>query len=98
MEAQETDTIEPERVPPSSRRIWGRTLAALLVTLIPFLILGTAFEEQIAEFVKTERSPWTMAGIITAVLAGDMALPIPSSAVITYAGAQLGVLGGTICS
>jgi len=71
---------------------------ALLVPVVPFLLLGESFEEQVAAWVRQEWSPQTQFGLIVAALSTDILLPIPSSAVSTYAGGVLGFASGTLAS
>ncbi|GAB4151049.1 MAG: hypothetical protein Tsb009_26210 [Planctomycetaceae bacterium] len=58
----------------------------LAVPILPLLILGLSFEEQVADWLSVERSPGIHFFLIIAVLASDVFLPVPSSAVSTYAG------------
>lgn len=71
---------------------------ALLVPVVPFLLLGESFEEQVAAWVRQEWSPQTQFALIVAALSTDILLPIPSSAVSTYAGGVLGFVSGTLAS
>jgi uncharacterized membrane protein YdjX (TVP38/TMEM64 family) len=73
-------------------------IVVLAVPIVPFLAWGEQVELLLAAW--RERPPaWPLvaAGVI-ALLATDVFLPIPSSMVSTLAGAQLGVLGGTLAS
>ena len=58
----------------------------LAIPIVPLAILGLSFEEQVAEWLDTERHPALNFGLIVLALATDIFLPIPSSAVSTYAG------------
>lgn len=82
----------------STRSAWWKLLgiasAALLVPGIPFLLLGEQFEAAIAQVLQTSWSPQANFLIVVVVLSADLLLPIPSSAVSTFAGNSLGVLGG----
>ncbi|QDU39929.1 TVP38/TMEM64 family inner membrane protein YdjZ [Maioricimonas rarisocia] len=71
---------------------------ALLIPVVPFLLLGESFEAQVAAWVRQEWSPATQFSLIVASLATDILLPIPSSAVSTYAGGVLGFATGTLAS
>jgi uncharacterized membrane protein YdjX (TVP38/TMEM64 family) len=67
------------------------TFAVLLAIIVPFVLL----EEQItawttAAFEAARGQPWLGGGIILALLAGDVVLPVPSSVVSAFAGALLG--------
>lgn len=72
--------------------------AALAVPAVPFLLLGKAFEDQLATWLEHLNSSPRIAAAIVALLAADVLIPVPSSAVSTYAGAKLGVVGGTAAS
>ena len=58
----------------------------LAVPVIPLLFLGLSFEDEVTEWLAVERAPGLHFVLIVAVLATDIFLPIPSSAVSTYAG------------
>lgn len=59
---------------------------ALAVPIVPLLILGLSFEEQVAEWLNVDRHPALNFSLIVLALASDLFLPVPSSAVSTYAG------------
>ncbi len=65
-------------------------VVTILIAIIPFLILGEAFEEEIKEWFQKEWSQAQRFWLIVGLLAVDIALPIPSSAVSTYGGSILG--------
>jgi len=73
-------------------------VCALLVPLVPFAILGTAFEDRLLELLRTDRSPCAVFLLVGSLLAADILLPVPSSAIGTYAGATLGWFSGTAAS
>ena len=56
-------------------------LAASLfaVVLIPYLVLGSSFEESAAQVFREQTSPVILAGLGILLLAADVVLPIPSS-------------------
>jgi len=58
----------------------------LAVPIVPLLFLGVSFEEQFGDWLQAERSPGLHFVLIVGALATDIFLPIPSSAVSTYAG------------
>lgn len=65
--------------------------AVLLIPIFPFLLLGEAFEERVAQWSRRHLAGETADvgvkfGVVTGLLAADLFLPIPSSAVSTYAG------------
>ncbi len=68
------------------------------IPIVPFLWLGESFEHSLLDALRRPSSPATVAGWVIGLLAADMFLPVPSSAVITYAGGVLGIIGGTVVS
>ena len=70
----------------------------LAIPIVPFLLLGESFEAEVTAWMKAESATaeqikfWLIAG----VLATDIFLPIPASAVITYAGGVLGFWAATL--
>lgn len=70
----------------------------LLVPIVPFVLFGDELEAQIAAWLTPAPPPGTLAALVAGVLAVDIFLPIPSSAVSTLAGAKLGVGLGTAAS
>ena len=68
------------------------------IPIVPFLWLGESFEVGLLKSLREPSSPGVVAGWVIGLLAADMFLPVPSSAVITYAGGVLGVLAGTAVS
>jgi len=70
----------------------------LLVPLVPFLILGAAFESRLIELMESYSSAESIAGLVVALLSLDILLPVPSSGVITFAGKQLGAFPAGIWS
>ncbi len=73
-------------------------LLALAVPIVPFLALGESLDERIAAWLDPPPEPATVAAVTIAVLAVDVFLPVPSSLVSTFAGAQLGVVAATAAS
>ena len=72
--------------------------AVLLVPVAPLVVLGLSFEEQVEGWLGRE---WTAAArfaLIAGLLATDIVLPIPSSAVSTYGGGILGTWPATAAS
>jgi uncharacterized membrane protein YdjX (TVP38/TMEM64 family) len=76
-------------------RIWRLPLLIVAALLLPVLVLGLAFEEDVQRWVTREWSTATRFWVIVAALAGDILLPVPSSGVSTYAGGTLGIVAGT---
>lgn len=89
-----TDAHEEQKSPPRRRaavRWLLLSVAVLLAIIVPFVLL----EEQItawttSAFEAARGQPWLGGGIILALLAGDVVLPVPSSVVSAFAGALLG--------
>ncbi len=73
-------------------------LVTTVIAIVPFLVLGEAFEDQIKEWFQKEWSQGQRFWLIVGLLAVDIAIPIPSSAVSTYGGAILGFLPATFAS
>lgn len=88
----------PGATPHAVRKLLVLVFVALLAGVIPFLLLGSAFETQLQEWFAKNWSPTARFGLVIALLCADIVLPVPSSAVCTAAGAQLGLLPATIAS
>lgn len=74
-------------------------LILFAIPIVPFLWLGESFEQSLLDALRqSTASRTTMAGWIVGLLAADMFLPVPSSAVITYAGGGLGLVWGAAIS
>lgn len=60
----------------------------LLVPIVPFLILGEAFEQDVKDWFQSHGSQTDVIQVfgLLGVLASDIFFPIPSSAVMTFAG------------
>jgi uncharacterized membrane protein YdjX (TVP38/TMEM64 family) len=70
----------------------------LALVLVPFFLFGDVLA-QLAEWLLATRLPWWIAApVIALLLASDLFLPIPSSAVSTAAGVLFGFAGGTTVS
>jgi uncharacterized membrane protein YdjX (TVP38/TMEM64 family) len=73
-------------------------VGVLLIPLIPFLLMGSWFEpwlESLLDGSALETSMPVAFSSVVGILSADILLPIPSSAVCTFAGKQLGALTGT---
>jgi uncharacterized membrane protein YdjX (TVP38/TMEM64 family) len=68
------------------------------IPIVPVVWLGDSFEESLLKLLRDPSSPQIVATWVVGLLAADMFLPVPSSAVITYAGGVLGLTVGTIAS
>lgn len=86
---------------PGPRRLMRGLLvvgAALGVVIIPFAVLGLAFEERVETWLREDLSPASRFWLLAGLLATDILLPIPSSAVSTYGGGLLGTAAATLAS
>jgi len=72
--------------------------AVLLVPVVPFLAVGEQLEAELTGWFDETLSPGGAAMLIAGVLATDVFLPVPSSFVSTFGGAELGVALGTLAS
>lgn len=94
--------LNGETATPHTRLAFKRLLcvvaAVIAVPVIPFLILGSAFEDRISGWFQQPLSESTHFALIVAVLSSDIFLPVPSSMVSTYGGAVLGVTRATAAS
>ena len=73
-------------------------IGILLVPVIPFVAMGSWFEPWLEKLFGSERfdaSPVAAFTAVVGILAVDIALPVPSSAICTFAGKQLGAVLGT---
>lgn len=66
------------------------------VPIVPFLVLGASFEESLLLALKEPAAPGVICAWVAGLLAVDIFLPVPSSAIITYAGGVLGVGWATV--
>jgi uncharacterized membrane protein YdjX (TVP38/TMEM64 family) len=70
----------------------------LVVVIAPFMVFGEQLEAAAAHAVAAPSSAPALGLLCIALLALDIALPIPSSVVATTSGAALGFWGGFICN
>ncbi len=68
------------------------------IPVVPFLWLGESFEQSLLKGLHEPSSPLVVSAWVAGLLAADMFLPVPSSAVITYAGGALGLIQATLVS
>ena len=81
------------------RKLALLSLALVAVPVFPLLLLGLSFEDRIEQWVSaTALPPAGRFGVIVGLLAGDILLPVPSSAVTTWGGGVLGVGWATLAS
>lgn len=88
-------------MPPRTRRaprLLLLTLAVLLAPVVPALFWGEAFAGAVERWQTAPPSDTLLAAAVTALLACDMLLPIPSTPLITLSGARLGWATGALCS
>ena len=69
--------------------------ALLLIPIVPFVLWGSNLSNWVQQRLEHAGTPATAASLVVLLLATDIALPIPSSMVATWAGARLGWLWGT---
>lgn len=70
-------------------------LVLLGTIIVPFILWGEALERAILEWMRAGPSTGTSALVLVGLLASDVLLPIPSSAVAVAAGMRFGMAGGT---
>jgi len=81
-----------------TQRLLLLIVGVLLIPIIPFVVMGAWFEPWLESLLSNSglnASPMIAFGSVVGILAIDILLPIPSSAVCTFAGKQLGVIAGT---
>lgn len=79
------------------RTVWrpiALVAVLLAIPIVPFLLFGPSLERVTEDWLEQSQSPGSIALLVTGILATDVFLPIPSSFVNTYAGAQLGIALG----
>jgi uncharacterized membrane protein YdjX (TVP38/TMEM64 family) len=67
----------------------------MAIPIVPFLWLGEPFEQSLLKALK-QPSKDAVAYWVIGLLAADIFLPVPSSAVITYGGGKLGIAVGAV--
>ena len=82
-----------------TQRLLLLIVAVLLIPVIPFVLLGSWLEPWLESLLDGSASnaslPIAFAAVV-GILTVDILLPIPSTAVCTFAGKQLGAMPGTI--
>jgi uncharacterized membrane protein YdjX (TVP38/TMEM64 family) len=78
------------------RAAWPLVLGVIALVLLPLIVLGFGFEDQVGQLIERTVDPVTFAVATIVVLAGDVLLPVPSSLVNTLAGSRLGIVVGTL--
>jgi 3-dehydroquinate synthase len=88
--------------PPTTGNPWLRPLLLITVVLVVPLLLLAAWGESFALVAQRwQTNPparWVIAAAVTAILASDVFLPVPSGPISTLAGSQLGFVLGTAVS
>lgn len=101
IEGLEAMVDTPAEAPGPTRR-WGWVRLVLLLAafvLVPFAVMGSWLDQQIVPLLSPGRlHPLVLAGVLCALLASDILLPIPSSVVSTACGYLLGFWGGALVS
>ena len=78
---------------------WALLATGLLAAiLVPFFLYETEITAWTEELLESERSQWTVAGLLGLLLASDVLLPVPSSLISTGCGYVLGAVIGTVVS
>lgn len=87
-------------MPPAHRLLRWTAVGAIVVlfVLLPFVVFERGINDWTVQQFRTSTQPAWTAGIVVALLAADVVLPIPSSLVSTAAGARLGFLLGAAAS
>ncbi len=94
-------TEAPHRAENTAGQAHARTARPLAVTLalvvlvlavpiVPFVLAGPALEDRVRGWFHGGFSPAATAGMVVALLAADVLLPVPSSFVSTFAAGVLG--------
>ena len=87
-----------ERKPTRTEARWRWTALVVLILiliLVPFALFGERLDEWSKAFLEHSRSdPWLTRALVIGLLAVDIFLPVPSSAVSTFAGVSLGLWDG----
>lgn len=74
---------------PASARLLLWLCLALLIPIVPFMILGESFEQQLLSWMQSGLPDSQIALGLAGLLTVDLLLPVPSTAVTTYAGGIL---------
>lgn len=73
-------------------------VVVLAVPLVPLLVWGESIHQATISWTATDPPPSVVVLVVAGLLTFDVFLPVPSSLVNTWAGAQLGTaVGGLVC-
>jgi membrane protein DedA with SNARE-associated domain len=87
--AGDGDTADGSRRRPILRLVIALG-GVLAVPLLPLIVLGLAFEAQLEQMLARPISDALAAGFVLGLLTLDVVLPVPSSALATFAGVRFG--------
>jgi len=87
-----------ERVTKVVVRLVGLIVLAMIIPIVPFLLGGESLERVLEEWIKSELPVSFQLVAVMITLMADIFLPIPSSAVITYAGATCGIIPASLAA
>jgi uncharacterized membrane protein YdjX (TVP38/TMEM64 family) len=79
-------------------RLFAVVGLALLAPVLPLVVFGDRLDALVESWLDPPPPAWGVALLTIGVLATDILLPVPSSVVSTFAGAQLGILPATAAS
>lgn len=84
----------------SVARAFAMLAVFILVPVIPFLVLGESFEQDVKTWIEADvgRAEQVEFASVLGILASDIFLPIPSSAVMTYAGGVMSFQAAVLAS
>ncbi len=92
------DAAADDGAAPPLLRWFVLAAGVLLIPVLPFLVLSDGFEARIHDWLAGDHSFGARFGLVTGALSTDILLPVPSSAVSTWAGGVLGIGWGTAAS
>ena len=77
-------------------RIAFAVIVLCALVLVPFLLWGDAIDHALAGWMQTTSGVWAIVALVVGLLSADVVLPLPSSLVAAWAGAQLGLFLGAL--
>jgi uncharacterized membrane protein YdjX (TVP38/TMEM64 family) len=96
---QDTPATRPDGAAPALALSWRSLTIGVLtlaLVLVPFMLWGDDLDRWATELLATSDGRLMLGATIVALLAADIALPIPASVLGLAGGAALGVLAGTL--